>query len=129
MRSTGEILREIEQQLWSCALTVAFSLAPPAAVVVGNTLTGDFTRANTLRLRWPYVARTLTKAALQTGMEAGTVQTLLAAAEGVFKSCFPPTTEDTLAGCLSNTIPGGQSEQPTKPTSHKTECRSCSKVH
>ena len=28
-------------------------------VLVGNTLTGEFSRANTLRLRWPYVRRVL----------------------------------------------------------------------
>src|SRR5687768_13332004 len=31
-------------------------------VFVGNTLTGEFSRANTLRLRWPYVRRTLAAA-------------------------------------------------------------------
>ena len=28
-------------------------------VLLGNTLTGEFSRANTLRLRWPYVRRVL----------------------------------------------------------------------
>ena len=28
-------------------------------VIVGNSLTGEFTRANLMRLRWPYVRRTL----------------------------------------------------------------------
>ena len=32
-----------------------------AAVVLGNTLTGEFSRANTLRLRWPYVRRVVRK--------------------------------------------------------------------
>jgi len=30
-------------------------------VFVGNTLTGEFSRANTLRLRWPYVRRVVKK--------------------------------------------------------------------
>ncbi len=32
-------------------------------VFIGNTLTGEFSRANVLRLRWPYVRRVLTKTA------------------------------------------------------------------
>ena len=30
-------------------------------VFVGNTLTGEFSRANTMRLRWPYVRRVVRK--------------------------------------------------------------------
>ena len=35
-------------------------------VFVGNTLTGEFSRANLMRLRWPYVRRVIS-AALQNG--------------------------------------------------------------
>src|SRR5450755_1378073 len=31
-------------------------------VLLGNTLTGEFSRANTMRLRWPYVRRVLNAA-------------------------------------------------------------------
>src|SRR5205085_5750326 len=41
------------------------------AVFVGNTLTGDISRANTLRLRWPYVRRVLEAALIRERWEAG----------------------------------------------------------
>ena len=39
-----------------------------AAVVVGNTLTGEVTRARTLRLRWPYARRVLAAAMAESGV-------------------------------------------------------------
>ncbi|WP_284574558.1 type I polyketide synthase [Streptomyces sp. 2P-4] len=78
-------------------------------VVVGNTLTGEFTRANTMRLRWPYVRRVLT-AALKTrdpqGWDDDRLAGFLDEVEATYKSPFPPVDEDTLAGGLSNTIAG-----------------------
>lgn len=76
-------------------------------VFVGNTLTGEFSRANLMRLRWPYVQRVIS-AALQNG--GGKLSNdhiyLLAEIESLYKSSFPATTEDSLAGGLSNTIAG-----------------------
>ena len=76
-------------------------------VFVGNTLTGEFSRANLMRLRWPYVRRVIS-AALQNG--GGKLSSdharLLAEIESLYKSPFPATTEDSLAGGLSNTIAG-----------------------
>jgi len=76
-------------------------------VFVGNTLTGEFSRANLMRLRWPYVRRVIS-AAFQNG--GGKLSTdhihLLAEIESLYKSPFPATTEDSLAGGLSNTIAG-----------------------
>ncbi|MFI5105785.1 MAG: beta-ketoacyl synthase N-terminal-like domain-containing protein, partial [Terriglobales bacterium] len=37
------------------------------SVYVGNSLTGEFSRANLLRLRWPYVRRVLTAAFQENG--------------------------------------------------------------
>ena len=76
-------------------------------VFVGNTLTGEFSRANLMRLRWPYVRRVIS-AALQNGdgkLSSDHVR-LLAEIESLYKSPFPATTEDSLAGGLSNTIAG-----------------------
>ncbi len=76
-------------------------------VFVGNTLTGEFSRANLMRLRWPYVRRVIS-AALQNGggkLSADNVR-LLVEIESLYKSPFPATTEDSLAGGLSNTIAG-----------------------
>lgn len=76
-------------------------------VFVGNTLTGESSRANLMRLRWPYVQRVIS-AALQNGggkLSSDNVR-LLAEIESLYKSPFPATTEDSLAGGLSNTIAG-----------------------
>ncbi|MGW2222992.1 beta-ketoacyl synthase N-terminal-like domain-containing protein, partial [Nonomuraea sp. NPDC001684] len=75
-------------------------------VVVGNTLTGEFTRANVLRLRWPYVRRTLAAALKDQGWDDERLAAFLADYEVAYKSPFPPVDEDTLAGGLSNTIAG-----------------------
>ncbi len=76
-------------------------------VVVGNTLTGEFTRANLMRLRWPYVKRTLAAAlGEQENWDDDRVADFLADYEKQYKSPFPEIDEDTLAGGLSNTIAG-----------------------
>ena len=40
-------------------------------VLLGNTLTGEFSRANLLRLRWPYVRRTVAAALAAEGWDGG----------------------------------------------------------
>ena len=40
-------------------------------VIVGNTLTGEHTRANTMRLRWPYVRRAIRAGRLAGGCRPG----------------------------------------------------------
>ncbi len=76
------------------------------AVLIGNSLTGEQTRANTMRLRWPYVKRALHAAASTKGISSKQVLTLESALENHYKSAFPPVNEDSLAGGLSNTIAG-----------------------
>jgi enediyne polyketide synthase len=76
------------------------------AVIVGNSLTGEFARANLMRLRWPFVRRTLGSALKDMGWDDARLAGLLAAVESRYKSVFPPVDEDTLAGGLSNTIAG-----------------------
>ncbi|MBG0823467.1 SDR family NAD(P)-dependent oxidoreductase [Planomonospora sp. ID91781] len=75
-------------------------------VVVGNTLTGEFTRANLMRLRWPYVRRVVGAALREAGWEDERTAAFLADVEEAYKRPFPPVDEDTLAGGLSNTIAG-----------------------
>jgi len=75
-------------------------------VLLGNTLTGETSRANLLRLRWPYVRRTLAAALAEEGWEAGRTEAFLARLEATYKAPFPAPTEETLAGGLSNTIAG-----------------------
>ncbi len=76
------------------------------AVIVGNSLTGEFTRANLMRLRWPYVRRTLSAALKEIGWDDDKLADFLPSLEARYKSAFPPVDEDTLAGGLSNTIAG-----------------------
>lgn len=75
-------------------------------IIVGNTLTGEFTRSNTLRGRWPFVRKTLRAAAPAAGMPADMLDLLEQRMESVFKSPFAVVNEDTLAGGLANTIAG-----------------------
>ena len=76
-------------------------------VYIGNSLTGEFSRANLLRLRWPYVRRVLAEV-LQKKLNNsnGQFHKLLDEIEALYKAPFPGTTEESLAGGLSNTIPG-----------------------
>ena len=75
-------------------------------VFVGNTLTGEFSRAALLRLRWPYVRRVFDARLRKMGWNAEQRQSFLEEAEIDFKAPFEPVNEETLAGGLSNTIAG-----------------------
>lgn len=75
-------------------------------VVIGNTLTGEFSRANLMRLRWPYVRRTVGAALREQGWDDTALAAFLQQLEARYKSPFPPIDEDTLAGGLANTIAG-----------------------
>src|SRR5687768_3393442 len=75
-------------------------------VFVGNTLTGEFSRANTMRLRWPYVRRVVRKVLEEDACPPERQRELLAQMETLYKSPFPPVGAETLAGGLSNTIAG-----------------------
>ncbi len=75
-------------------------------VLLGNTLTGEFSRASLMRLRWPYVRRTLTAALQEEGWPAEKLDSFLATLEARYKSPFAPVGEESLAGGLSNTIAG-----------------------
>lgn len=77
-----------------------------AGVILGNTLTGEETRSNILRLRWPFVRRVFRRTAELHGLTAESVQAFESTMEYLYKSVFPTVTEDTLAGALSNTIAG-----------------------
>ncbi|ASO20943.1 enediyne polyketide synthase [Actinoalloteichus hoggarensis] len=75
-------------------------------VVLGNSLTGEFSRANTLRLRWPYVRRTLAAALADKGWSDAETAAFLGDLETRYKAPFPAVDEDSLAGGLANTIAG-----------------------
>ena len=75
-------------------------------VVLGNSLTGEFSRANLMRLRWPYVRRTVAAALTAEGWADAEVSRFLKGLQSSYKAPFPPIDEDTLAGGLANTIAG-----------------------
>jgi enediyne polyketide synthase len=80
-------------------------------VLIGNTLTGEYSRANSLRLRWPYVRRTVEASLAKENWPLERREKFLADLEEKYKSPFPPAGEETLAGSLSNTIAGRISNQ------------------
>jgi len=75
-------------------------------VIIGNSLNGEFTRANQMRLRWPYVSKVL--ASTLTGMKYKNqeISSIIQNMESIYKEPFPVPDADTLAGGLSNTIAG-----------------------
>ena len=75
-------------------------------VIVGNTLTGEQTRSQTLRLRWPYVQKVFNATMANAGMNIEQRSRLAIQMEEIYKSAFYPITEDSLAGGLANTIAG-----------------------
>ncbi|MEJ7808282.1 MAG: beta-ketoacyl synthase N-terminal-like domain-containing protein, partial [Telluria sp.] len=76
------------------------------AVIVANTLTGEFSRAQVLRYRWPFVARAMRTAASDIAFPPEQFDVFMAATETAYKEPLPVPDEDSLAGGLSNTIAG-----------------------
>lgn len=76
------------------------------AVVVANTLTGEFSRASLLRLRWPWLDRALGEALAGAGSPDGEAAAIRSAFRDRLDAAFPPPNEESLAGGLSNTIAG-----------------------
>ncbi|MCH9031220.1 MAG: SDR family NAD(P)-dependent oxidoreductase [candidate division Zixibacteria bacterium] len=75
-------------------------------VVVGNSLTGEFSRASVMRLRWPFVRRTVDSSLAERGWSENDRDEYLAELEQRYKKPFPKVGDETLAGGLSNTIAG-----------------------
>jgi enediyne polyketide synthase len=117
-RVSGSAYRTADPAHWLALEVAAAALADagfpdgsglPCAdtgVVIGNTLTGEVSRAQTLRLRWPYVARVLGAALAAEGYPVERRAGLLKRIEADYKRPFPPTGDESLAGGLSNTIAG-----------------------
>ncbi|MGB6457210.1 MAG: polyketide synthase, partial [Streptosporangiaceae bacterium] len=73
-------------------------------VIIGNTLTGDTSRANALRVRWPYVRRALTEALAAAAVPADQAGTVLRGTERRFLAPFPAIGPHGLAGSIPATI-------------------------
>lgn len=76
------------------------------AVVVANTLTGEFSRAAALRLRWPWLDRRLEAAVAAGGIDEAAGARLRSAFRDQLFAALRTPDEETLAGGLSNTIAG-----------------------
>ncbi len=76
------------------------------AVVVANTLAGEFSRSSLLRLRSPFLGDVLTDAAASEGLGAEATARLRGTFEQELRRHFPDPNEDSLAGGLANTIAG-----------------------
>ncbi len=75
-------------------------------VIIGNTLTGEVSRANGMRVRWPYVLNALRHATTALNYPEEVVEQLAEATEYLYKSAFPAISEDTLSGTLPGAIAG-----------------------
>ena len=117
-RVSGSTFRSVDMAHW-LALDVAAQALEDAGfpngeglpldtsgVLLGNTLTGEFSRASQMRLRWPYVNRVVQAVLANREWPGEQSGPLLAELEELYKAPFPPVGEETLAGGLSNTIAG-----------------------
>ncbi len=76
-------------------------------MIIGNTLGGDTSRANALRVRWPYVRRVLSEALGGGDIPAGQAGMVLQRAENSYLAPFPTIGPYSLAGSLPATIAAG----------------------
>ncbi|MET7534333.1 SDR family NAD(P)-dependent oxidoreductase [Streptomyces goshikiensis] len=76
------------------------------AVVMGNTLTGEVTRARTMRLRWPYVRAVLDGVLSEEGLDPARREKVLAHTAERYLEPFPAPDDEFLAGGLASTIAG-----------------------
>lgn len=118
-RVAGALYRTVDPSHW-LALQVASEALTDAGyengerlkrettgVVVGNTLTGDFSRSTVMRLRWPFVRRVVeNELANDEEWTSERRHEFLNRLGDSYKAPFPPVGEETLAGMLSNTIAG-----------------------
>lgn len=117
-RIPGETFRAVDPAHWLALEVSADALADAGfpdgddldrsrvGVVLGNSLTGEFSRAATLRTRWPYVRRKLAAALSGSRLSAAEVDEVITEMERRFKAPFPVPGDETLAGALANTIAG-----------------------
>src|SRR5215218_3767076 len=111
-RVAGNTFRSADQAHW-LALDIATQALHDAGfingeglqresvgVFLGNTLTGEFSRANNLRLRWPYVRRVVHAALANEGWSPKQCTDFSRRLETAYKEPFPPIGEESLAGGL-----------------------------
>src|SRR5262245_18802584 len=77
-----------------------------SGVIFGNTLNGEQSRTNGIRLRWPFIARALREAAKRSGMSPRAIEGVVSEVETVLKSVFAKLSEDSLQGSMASAIAG-----------------------
>ncbi|GLY30381.1 type I polyketide synthase [Kineosporia sp. NBRC 101731] len=120
-RVPGDIFRAVDLTHWLALETCSEALRDAGlpdgegldrdrvGVVLGNSLTGEFSRAALLRTRWPYLRRSIEQALLDqggAGLSSEAREALLTSVEARVKGPFPVPSEETLAGGLANTVAG-----------------------
>ena len=73
-------------------------------VIIGNTLTGDSSRAAALRLRWPYVRRVMADALASGDIPRDRAALVLRHAAARYLAPFPSISDQTLAGSMPASI-------------------------
>lgn len=114
----GPLFRAVDQTHWLALQTCAEALSDAgfpdadgldrdrAGVVLGNSLTGEFSRAAQLRLRWPFVRRAAVAALSGAGVPDSQAEHAVELLRDLVREPFPEPGDETLAGALSNTIAG-----------------------
>ncbi|WP_018252961.1 type I polyketide synthase [Salinispora mooreana] len=80
--------------------------ADRVGVVLGNSLTGEFSRAGLVRMHWPFVRRSVEAALHDTRVDSAVAAQVLDQAWHRIAAAFPEPGDESLAGALSNTIAG-----------------------
>lgn len=114
----GPLHRTVDQAHWLALETAADALIDAGftdgngldrdrvGVLFGNTMTGEFSRAGQLRLRWPFIHRAAAAALAGAGINGGRAEHALALMGDLVRDPFPVPGDESLAGALSNTIAG-----------------------
>ncbi|MPY78616.1 MAG: SDR family NAD(P)-dependent oxidoreductase [Actinophytocola sp.] len=114
----GPLYRAADHTHWLALETAAAALADAGVtdgdgldrdttgVVLGNSLTGEFSRAGLLRLRWPFLADAAATALAEAGLADDVAADVLTRLETQVKEPFPLPGDETLSGALANTIAG-----------------------
>ncbi len=76
-------------------------------VIIGNTMAGDISRANALRVRWPYVRQVITDALSSEDIPESQAGMVLRRAESGYLAPFPTIGPYSFAGSLPSTIAAG----------------------
>ncbi len=87
----------MSRRFLSRSVSTAKTTGVAHGVYIGNTLTGEFSRSNVMRIRWPYVRRTLDASLAAEGWLLLREQHLLQK-HGIAATLVPTTTQVRHAG-------------------------------